>query len=67
MFKRDRSTYMRQPALIALLAYIGIYARARKGEAGPMVRFLPRGGAADDRASGRSTFMVEMTETANIL
>lgn len=58
---------MRQTALIALLAYIGSYVPAQKVEIGPIDRIFTRVGAADDLASGRSTFMVEMTETANIL
>ncbi|MEG8872949.1 DNA mismatch repair protein MutS [Klebsiella pneumoniae] len=62
-----KSTYMRQTALIALLAYIGSYVPAQKVEIGPIDRIFTRVGAADDLASGRSTFMVEMTETANIL
>lgn len=62
-----KSTYMRQTALIALLAYIGSYVPAEKVEIGPIDRIFTRVGAADDLASGRSTFMVEMTETANIL
>ena len=62
-----KSTYMRQTALIALLAYIGSYVPAQKVEIGPVDRIFTRVGAADDLASGRSTFMVEMTETANIL
>ena len=62
-----KSTYMRQTALIALLAYIGSYVPAQHVEIGPIDRIFTRVGAADDLASGRSTFMVEMTETANIL
>lgn len=62
-----KSTYMRQTALIALMAYIGSYVPAQKVEIGPIDRIFTRVGAADDLASGRSTFMVEMTETANIL
>lgn len=58
---------MRQTALIALLAYIGSYVPAQHVEIGPIDRIFTRIGAADDLASGRSTFMVEMTETANIL
>ncbi|MEM6998592.1 MAG: DNA mismatch repair protein MutS [Pseudomonadota bacterium] len=62
-----KSTYMRQTALIVLLAYIGSYVPARKAVIGPIDRIFTRIGASDDLASGRSTFMVEMTETANIL
>lgn len=62
-----KSTYMRQTALIALLAYIGSYVPADRVMIGPIDRIFTRIGAADDLASGRSTFMVEMTETANIL
>ena len=62
-----KSTYMRQTALIALLAYIGSYVPAQKVEIGPVDRIFTRVGAADDLASGRSTFMVEMTEAADIL
>lgn len=62
-----KSTYMRQTALIALLAYTGSYVPASACELGPIDRIFTRIGAADDLASGRSTFMVEMTETANIL
>ncbi|MDT0627713.1 DNA mismatch repair protein MutS [Alteromonas sp. W364] len=62
-----KSTYMRQTALIVLLAYIGCYVPAQDAEIGPIDRIFTRIGAADDLASGRSTFMVEMTETANIL
>ncbi|HEY1845930.1 MAG TPA: DNA mismatch repair protein MutS [Buttiauxella sp.] len=62
-----KSTYMRQSALIALLAYIGSFVPAQQAEIGPIDRIFTRVGAADDLASGRSTFMVEMTETANIL
>ncbi|MDF7679176.1 DNA mismatch repair protein MutS [Enterobacteriaceae bacterium ESL0689] len=62
-----KSTYMRQTALIVLLAGIGSYVPAEKAEIGPVDRIFTRIGAADDLASGRSTFMVEMTETANIL
>lgn len=62
-----KSTYMRQTALIALLAYIGSFVPAQQAEIGPVDRIFTRVGAADDLASGRSTFMVEMTETANIL
>lgn len=62
-----KSTYMRQIALIVILAYIGSYVPARVAEIGPIDRIFTRIGAADDLASGRSTFMVEMTEAANIL
>ncbi|GBE07560.1 DNA mismatch repair protein MutS [bacterium BMS3Abin11] len=62
-----KSTYMRQIALIALLAYTGSYLPADKVEIGPIDRIFTRIGASDDLASGRSTFMVEMTETATIL
>lgn len=62
-----KSTYMRQTALIVLLAYIGSFVPAEFAEIGPIDRIFTRIGASDDLASGRSTFMVEMTETANIL
>ncbi len=62
-----KSTYMRQTALIVLLAYIGAYVPAKAAKIGPIDRIFTRIGASDDLASGRSTFMVEMTETANIL
>jgi DNA mismatch repair protein MutS len=62
-----KSTYMRQTALIVLLAYIGSYVPAESAQIGPIDRIFTRIGAADDLASGRSTFMVEMTEAANIL
>jgi DNA mismatch repair protein MutS len=62
-----KSTYMRQNALIVLLAHIGSYVPADSAEIGPIDRIFTRIGASDDLASGRSTFMVEMTETANIL
>ncbi|MCF6219360.1 MAG: DNA mismatch repair protein MutS [Gammaproteobacteria bacterium] len=62
-----KSTYMRQVALISLLAYIGSYVPAKAATLGPIDRIFTRIGASDDLASGRSTFMVEMTETANIL
>lgn len=62
-----KSTYMRQTALIALLAHCGSFVPARKARMGPLDRIFTRIGAADDLAGGRSTFMVEMTETANIL
>lgn len=62
-----KSTYMRQIALIVILAHIGSYVPAESTEIGPIDRIFTRIGAADDLAGGRSTFMVEMTETANIL
>lgn len=62
-----KSTYMRQAALIVLLAYIGSYVPAESAVIGPIDRIYTRIGASDDLASGRSTFMVEMTEAANIL
>lgn len=62
-----KSTYMRQTALIVLLAHVGSFVPAQKAVIGPIDRIFTRIGAADDLASGRSTFMVEMTETANIL
>lgn len=62
-----KSTYMRQIALIVLLAHIGSFIPAREAKIGSIDRIFTRIGAADDLASGRSTFMVEMTETANIL
>jgi DNA mismatch repair protein MutS len=62
-----KSTYMRQTALIVLLAYIGSFVPASKAVIGPVDRIFTRIGASDDLASGRSTFMVEMTETANIM
>jgi DNA mismatch repair protein MutS len=62
-----KSTYMRQIALITLLAHIGSYVPADQALLGPVDRIYTRIGAADDLAGGRSTFMVEMTETANIL
>nr|WP_198650054.1 DNA mismatch repair protein MutS [Zobellella maritima] len=62
-----KSTYMRQTALIVLMAYIGSYVPAQKARIGRIDRIFTRIGASDDLASGRSTFMVEMTETANIL
>ncbi|MEM1230275.1 MAG: DNA mismatch repair protein MutS [Pseudomonadota bacterium] len=62
-----KSTYMRQAALIVLLAHVGAPVPARAAELGPVDRIFTRIGAADDLAGGRSTFMVEMTETANIL
>lgn len=62
-----KSTYMRQIALIVLLAHIGSFVPAKAAKIGAIDRIFTRIGAADDLASGRSTFMVEMTETANIL
>jgi DNA mismatch repair protein MutS len=62
-----KSTYMRQAALIVLLAHIGSFVPASEAVIGPFDRIFTRIGAADDLAGGRSTFMVEMTETANIL
>ncbi|CAH8224528.1 DNA mismatch repair protein MutS [Vibrio aestuarianus] len=62
-----KSTYMRQTALITLLAHIGSYVPAESAKIGSIDRIFTRIGASDDLASGRSTFMVEMTETANIL
>jgi DNA mismatch repair protein MutS len=62
-----KSTYMRQTALIVLMAHIGSFVPASKATLGPVDRIFTRIGAADDLAGGRSTFMVEMTETANIL
>ena len=62
-----KSTYMRQTALIAILAHIGCYVPAKRAVIGPLDRIFTRIGASDDLAGGRSTFMLEMTETANIL
>jgi DNA mismatch repair protein MutS len=62
-----KSTYMRQTALIVLLAHIGCCVPAASATIGPIDRIFTRIGSADDLAGGRSTFMVEMTETANIL
>ncbi len=62
-----KSTYMRQVALIALLAHVGSYVPATRCVLGPLDRIFTRIGASDDLASGRSTFMVEMTEAAAIL
>ena len=62
-----KSTYMRQAALIVLLTYIGSFVPASQAIIGPVDRIFTRIGASDDLASGRSTFMVEMTETANIM
>ena len=62
-----KSTYMRQNALIVLLAHIGSYVPAAEACLGPVDRIFTRIGAGDDLSRGHSTFMVEMTETANIL
>lgn len=62
-----KSTFMRQTALIAILAHIGSFVPAQKAKVGPVDRVFTRIGSSDDLAGGRSTFMVEMTETANIL
>jgi DNA mismatch repair protein MutS len=62
-----KSTYMRQTAQIVLLAHAGAFVPARRAVLGPIDQIFTRIGAADDLASGRSTFMVEMTETAYIL
>ncbi|WWP02185.1 MAG: DNA mismatch repair protein MutS [Candidatus Dasytiphilus stammeri] len=62
-----KSTYMRQTALIVLMAYIGSYVPVEEATIGPIDRIFTRIGAADDLASSRSTFMIEMAETANIL
>ena len=62
-----KSTYMRQTALIVILAHIGSFVPADAAVIGPIDRIFTRIGAADDLTGGRSTFMVEMTETANIL
>ena len=62
-----KSTYMRQAAQIVLLAHIGAYVPADEAVIGPIDRIFTRIGASDDIASGRSTFMVEMTEAADIL
>ncbi|MEZ5506176.1 MAG: DNA mismatch repair protein MutS [Gammaproteobacteria bacterium] len=62
-----KSTFMRQTALIAILAHIGSFVPAQKDKIGPVDRVFTRIGSSDDLAGGRSTFMVEMTETANIL
>lgn len=62
-----KSTYMRQIALICLLANIGSFVPAEHAQIGNIDRIFTRIGASDDLASGRSTFMVEMTETANIM
>jgi DNA mismatch repair protein MutS len=62
-----KSTYMRQVALITLLAYVGSFVPAASAAIGPIDRIFTRIGAADDLAGGRSTFMVELTESAAIL
>jgi DNA mismatch repair protein MutS len=62
-----KSTYMRQVALIALLAHVGCFVPAQQAVLGEIDHIFTRIGASDDLASGRSTFMVEMTEAANIL
>lgn len=62
-----KSTYMRQTALIVLMAHIGCFVSAKALRCGPIDKIFTRIGASDDLASGRSTFMVEMSETANIL
>ena len=62
-----KSTYMRQVALITLMAHIGSFVPARAVRLGPVDQIFTRIGAADDLAGGRSTFMVEMTESASIL
>jgi DNA mismatch repair protein MutS len=62
-----KSTYMRSIALVVVLAHLGSFVPAARAEIGPIDRIFTRIGAADDLAGGRSTFMVEMTETANIL
>ncbi len=62
-----KSTYMRQTALIVLMAYMGSYVPAHSAVLGPVDRIFTRIGAGDDLVAGQSTFMVEMAETANIL
>jgi DNA mismatch repair protein MutS len=62
-----KSTYMRQVALVTLLACTGSFVPARRARLGPIDQIFTRIGASDDLAGGRSTFMVEMTESANIL
>ena len=62
-----KSTYMRQVAIIVLMAHIGAFVPATAARSGPVDQIVPRIGAADDLAGGRSTFMVEMTEAAAIV
>lgn len=62
-----KSTFMRQTALISLMAYCGSYVPAQSAKLGPIDRIFTRIGSADDLSSGKSTFMVEMTETSQIL
>lgn len=62
-----KSTYMRQTALIVILAYAGSFVPAKRAVIGPIDGIFTRIGASDDLSGGQSTFMVEMTETANIL
>lgn len=62
-----KSTYMRQTALLVIMAYCGSFVPADRARIGTIDRIFTRIGASDDLASGRSTFMVEMTEAANIL
>jgi len=62
-----KSTFMRQTALIAIMAHLGSFVPAESAQVGPIDRIFTRIGASDDLTSGRSTFMVEMTETAHIL
>lgn len=62
-----KSTYMRQTALIVILAYMGSFVPAEAAKIGPVDQIFTRIGATDDLAAGRSTFMVEMNEAANIL
>jgi len=62
-----KSTYMRQTALIVLMLHVGCFVPAKTATCGPIDKIFTRIGASDDLASGRSTFMVEMSETANIL
>lgn len=62
-----KSTFLRQNALIALMAHMGMYVPAKRAHIGIIDRIFSRVGASDDLARGRSTFMVEMTETATIL